>query len=242
MTYDWLAAIAYVATLTIVTIVGKKIAFRIPEFAEMRELNLAADKPKMAKESFRKAVKINNKSGLYTNLAFYVLILPFSVSFAAKPIWLFVVEIVAVLALFDFMYYLTHRFLFHGDPLRKVHALHHQARKPTHVDSLYVHPLETFIGLSLFLISIPIVALVEGAPLNVFSATIATLIFTQINTLNHAYTKLPSDRWIFRTVDLITGVHHAHHVDMNHGNYATMTMFYDKLFGTYEEPVKRETA
>ena len=56
------------------------------------------------------------------------------------------------------------------------------------------------------------------------------------------FTKLPSDGWLFRTVDYITGVHAAHHVDMNHGNYATLTMFYDKLFGTFEEPVNREAA
>ena len=100
----------------------------------------------------------------------------------------------------------------------------------------------TFVGLLLFLLSIPIVGLIEGARVNTFSAAIATLIFTQLNTLNHVYTQLPRDRWLFRTVDYITGVHAAHHVDMSHGNYATLTMFYDKLFGTFEEPVHRETA
>lgn len=241
MTYDWFAAIVYIATVIVVTIVGKKIAFSIPAFAEMRGLNKEADKPKLARDSFREAVNTNNKAGLYTNLGFY-LILPFCVNLEARPIWLFLAETVGILALFDFMYYLTHRFLFHGDPLRKVHALHHQARKPTFIDSLYVHPLETFIGLSLFLVSIPLVGLIEGQPVNAFAAAAATLVFTQVNTINHTYTNLPKDRWLFRTVDLITGVHHAHHVDMTHGNYATMTMVYDKLFGTYEEPVKRETA
>ena len=236
------AALAFVATLILLTILGSKLAFRIPEFVEMRELNRASDKTKMERDSFRAAVKVNNKCGLYTNLAFYFTILPFIVSFAVRPWWQFLVEVVAVLLIFDFMYYLTHRFIFHGDPLRKVHALHHQARKPTHVDALYVHPLETFIGLSLFLISIPIVGLIFGQPLNVFSAAIATLLFTQLNTINHIFTRLPNDRWLFRTVDYITGVHAAHHVDMSHGNYATLTMFYDKLFGTFEEPVKRETA
>ena len=242
MNYDWLAALAYITTLVLLTTVGKKIAFRIPEFVEMRELNREVDNTKMARDTFRAAVKVNNKSGLYTNLVFFFTILPFSVSFAARPWWQLFVEIVAILLVFDFMYYLTHRFIFHGDPLRKVHALHHQARKPTHMDALYVHPLETFIGLSLFLISIPIVGLIFGQPANAFSAALATLLFTQLNTINHIHTRLPNDRWLFRTVDYITGVHAAHHVDMTHGNYATLTMFYDKLFGTFEEPVKRETA
>ncbi len=40
----------------------------------------------------------------------------------------------------------------------------------------------------------------------------------------------------------MTGVHAAHHVDMNQGNYATLTMGYDWLFGTYEKPVSRSVA
>jgi sterol desaturase/sphingolipid hydroxylase (fatty acid hydroxylase superfamily) len=242
MTYDWLAALAFIASLVLMTMGLRWAIWRVPEFAELREQNEQADKPKMDRKAFREAVKVNNKSGLYTNIGFYILILPFAVSFDARPLWQHLLEIVGILAIFDFMYYLTHRFVFHDGPLRKVHALHHQARKPSFIDSLYVHPLETFIGLSLFLLSIPIVALIEGAPLNFFSAAVATLVFTQINTLNHTWTKLPPRNWVFRTVDYITGVHHAHHVDMNHGNYATLTMVYDKLFGTFEEPVKREAA
>ena len=68
--------------------------------------------------------------------------------------------------LFDFLYYLTHRFLFHGKALRRVHALHHRALEPTYIDALYVHPLETFIGLVLFLGSNPLVAIANGGPLN----------------------------------------------------------------------------
>lgn len=242
MTYDWMAALAYIATLVVLTIVGKRIAFRIPAFAAMREQNDEADKPKMAREQFREAVKTNNKSGMYTNLVYFAVFLPFVVSFDARPLWQHLVEILAILAIFDLMYYWTHRSIFHGNPMRKIHSLHHQARKPTFIDALYVHPLETFIGLSLFLMSMPIVALIEGGPLNAFSAAVATLVFTQLNTLNHVFTKLPNDKWHFRTIDYITGVHHAHHVDMSHGNYATLTMFYDKLFGTFEEPVNRESA
>ena len=59
--------------------------------------------------------------------------------------------------------------------------------------------------------------------------------------LNHAWTKLPADNWLYRQVDRITAVHRAHHVDMNQGNYATLTMVYDKLFGTFEQPVTRES-
>jgi sterol desaturase/sphingolipid hydroxylase (fatty acid hydroxylase superfamily) len=239
MTYDWLAALAFIGTLTALTVAGRFIAFKVPELQRMRELNNEADRPKMARKSFREWVKVNNRTGLGLNLVFYVALLPFCVSFAPLPWWRHLVDIVAILLIFDFMYYLTHRFLFHGKPLRKVHALHHQARTPTYIDALFVHPIETLIGLGLYLISIPIVALITGAPLNVFSAAVATLIFTQVNTINHVYTNLPE--FPFKTLNYVTGVHRAHHVDMNQGNYATLTMIYDWMFGTYEKPVHRST-
>ena len=162
MTYHWLAALTYVAVLTGLTIVGKKLVFRIPEMEEMRVANREADKVKMEREGFRAGMKASQDIGLYTNLAFYVAILPFTVSFTPRPLWQHLLEIFAILAIFDFMYYWTHRSLFHGQLMRKIHSLHHQARKPTWADSLYVHPLETFIGLMLFLMSIPIVALISG--------------------------------------------------------------------------------
>ena len=102
-----------------------------------------------------------------------------------------------------------------------------------------MHPLETSIGLVLFLGSIPLVAAIAGAPLHAFSMAIATVIFTQLNTINHTFVNLP--RFPFKTLDRITSIHAAHHVDMNQGNFATLTMIYDRLFGTYEAPVSRTT-
>ncbi len=142
-----------------------------------------------------------------------------------------------MLLVFDFFYYLTHRFLFHGKLLRKVHSLHHQARTPTHIDALYVHPLETTIGLFLFLGSIPLVAALTGSPLHAGSMALATLVFTEINRINHTFVNLPY--FPFKPLDYITSIHAAHHVDMNQGNYATLTMIYDWMFGTLEVPVSR---
>lgn len=239
MSYDWLAALAFIATLVLLTTVGQALVFRVPALARMRELNREADRVKLSRPRFREAVKRNNRSGLLTNLAFYVAILPFCVNLEPRPLWRNLVDIVVVLMVFDFFYYLTHRFLFHGKALRKVHALHHQARTPTYVDALYVHPLETFIGLALFLGTIPLIAAVSGGPLNAYAMAVATLIFTQLNTINHTYVNLPY--FPFKTVDAITSLHAAHHVDMNQGNYATLTMLYDWLFGTLEAPVSRPT-
>ncbi len=239
MNYDWLAALVYLGVLILLTGIGRYAAFRIPELEEMRKLNEEADASKMSRKRFREAVKVSNRAALATNAFFLVAVLPFCLDLSPRPVWRHAFDIVAVLMVFDFVYYLTHRFLFHGKILNKVHALHHQARTPTYVDALYVHPLETAIGLCLFLGSIPLIAILGGGALSAYSMAIATLIFTQVNTINHTFVNLPY--FPFKTIDYITSIHAAHHVDMNHGNYATLTMFYDWLFGTLEEPVHRST-
>ena len=237
MSYDWIATGAFVGTLIGLSVGGNFLAFKVPALQRMRELNRAADREKLSREPFRAAVKFNNNAGLIANLVFFVTVLPFCVNLESRPLWRHAVDIVVVLMVFDFSYYLTHRFVFHGRLLRKVHSLHHQARTPTFVDALYVHPLETVIGLALFLGSIPLIAVLTGGPLNALSMAIATLIFTQVNQINHTYVNLPY--FPFKILDHVTSIHAAHHVDMNRGNFATLTMLYDWLFGTLEEPASR---
>ena len=237
MSWDWKAALLFLGVLVLLTVVGRLLAFRVPALRRVREQTLEADRVKLSRQRFRDAVARNNRAALATNLLFYFAVLPFFVDLEPRPLWRHALDAVAVLMLFDFLYYLTHRFLFHGRALRRVHALHHQARTPTFVDGLYVHPLETAIGLVLFLGSIPLVALLGGGPLHAVPMAVATLLFTQLNTINHCWVNLPS--FPFRTLSRITALHAAHHVDMNHGNYATLTMLYDRLFGTLEAPVSR---
>ena len=235
--YHWVAALVFIAVLSVLTILGRRLVFKLPALQHMRELNNEADRDKLSRKTFREAVRVNSKAGLVTNLIFYAAILPLCVNLEPRPIWRHLIDIVAVLMVFDFFYYLTHRFIFHGELLGKVHALYHQSRQPVHIDALYVHPLETVIGLSLFLASIPLIAAISGSPLSAFSMAIATLIFTQQNTINHTYVNLPY--FPFKTLDYITSIHAAHHVDMKQGNFATLTMLYDWLFGTLEQPVSR---
>ena len=240
MTYDWIAALASIATLVALTVVSRFLVFKMPAFEAMRELNHEVDRTKLARDRFKEAVKKNNRAGLLTNVFFWIVVMPFCLTLQAKPLWRELIDIVAVLLVFDFFYYWTHRSLFHGSLLRKVHALHHEARKPTYIDALYVHPLETCIGLTLFMGSIPLVAAITGGPLNAFSMAVATLLFTQLNTINHTYVNVPG--FPGKAVSWITQIHAAHHVDMNQGNFATLTMLYDWAFGTLEEPVRRPTA
>jgi sterol desaturase/sphingolipid hydroxylase (fatty acid hydroxylase superfamily) len=239
VSYSWQAILVFLAVLIGSTFLLRLAIARVPAFRRMQALNDEADAIKIQRRMVKETVDASNKAGLATNLFFYALVLPWCLDLAPRPWWRYVVEVVAVLMLFDFMYYWTHRLIFHGPWLRKVHALHHQAHTPTNIDGYFVHPLETTIGIVLFLISIPIVALVGGAPLHAVSAAVATLLFTQLNILNHTFVYLPD--FPFRAISNVTWIHAAHHVSMNKGNYATLTMLYDRIFGTYEKPVSRPT-
>ena len=87
MSYDWLAALVTIGALIVLTVVGRFLVFKIPALERMRELNREADRPKLARKSFREAVKVNGRAGLVTNLVFYFAVLPFCVSLAPRPIW-----------------------------------------------------------------------------------------------------------------------------------------------------------
>ena len=138
MIYDWKAAGVFFVSLVVLTVVGRRLIFLVPAFQEMRKLNREADRPKLARDRFKKAVKASNQTGLYTNLAFYILVLPFAISLESRPLWRHAVDVVAVLLLFDFFYYLTHRFIFlaldhpnqrsFGDPIDTTSTSYKQSR------------------------------------------------------------------------------------------------------------------
>ena len=135
---------------------------------------------------------------------------------------------------YDFFYYLTHRFVFHGKGyFRKVHAVHHQARsRVSSIDSFLLHPAEIFIGIALFYVVTAILCLISGGPFHVATMVITSVIYTQLNQINHCRIDLKGFPWT--TLNWIAMKHDAHHQDMHKGNYATITLLFDWLFGTLE--------
>jgi sterol desaturase/sphingolipid hydroxylase (fatty acid hydroxylase superfamily) len=92
-----------------------------------------------------------------------VAILPFSATVDSPSFARILLEIVAILMVYDFFYYMAHRFLMHGNgPLRRIHGIHHQARDPSWIDSHYVHPIEIAVGLWLFFGTVAGYALIVG--------------------------------------------------------------------------------
>lgn len=190
-------------------------------------------------------VKSSQKIGLGFTLGFYLLVLPFIVTLQAQPAWKILLDVILILMIYDFFYYLMHRFLFHGQGyFRRVHAVHHQARsRVSSIDSHLLHPWEIFLGIALFYVVTVSMALVSGEPFHFATIVITSVVYTQLNQINHCRIDLDSAPW--RTLNWIAMKHDAHHLDMHKGNFATITLLYDWLFGTIEvhplEPAQRES-
>ncbi len=145
-----------------------------------------------------------------------------------SPLWVMGLELVAILGIYDFTYYLMHRFAFHRWAwLKKVHAVHHTVRHPNAVDSLYLHPLETFLGLFLLMLCTALVGPISPAT---FGLVFAAYSFT--NILVHCGLDIPV--FGLRTLGFLARKHDLHHTSMRGGNFASITPFWDRLFGTAE--------
>lgn len=231
--YNWAAAIVWLLASILLTKASRWLAFRNSDIQRMRQWNKDEDKAKMANPKWKPISKANAKIGSATHLFLILVAAPLTLTLASMPVWRYLADAVVLLLVYDCFYYFTHRFWFHGNwmPMRKVHALHHQARSPSWSDSLYVHPLETFIGLAIFVVSLFVSSAIMG-DIHAVVAAAGYVIWTQINTINH--TKFNLDTFPFKTIDYLTTKHHIHHIDMHHGNYGSITPLYDWMFGTLD--------
>ncbi len=231
MTYDWQAGLVFLAILAVGTKLIKYFLFKVPALKQELEKNMALWKEKRALDKYPPIMNGTRKAGMYTNIAFILAVCPFLVTLESQPLWKVGLDLVVMLMVYDFFYYLMHRFLFHGQGYwRKIHAVHHQARDPSFIDAHYVDPRETFAGVLLFVSTVTLIALFMG-PFHSVTLALMFFVFTQLNILNHCKVELPF--FPFKTASWITARHAAHHENMHKGNYATITLLYDKMFGTY---------
>ena len=137
----------------------------------------------------------------------------------------------ALLLLYDFFYYLVHRYPFHEwRLLRRVHAVHHVVRNPSAIDSLYLHPVETFLGLALLWACAGLLALVTG-PVSVYSFAWAFLVYSTLNVVVHCGLRMRG--FPFGLVTHQAARHDTHHVSMKGKNFASVTPIWDRVFGTH---------
>ncbi len=145
----------------------------------------------------------------------------------AAPVWRVALEIVLVLLTYDFTYYLLHRYPFHEwKLLKRVHAVHHAAKHPIAMDSLYLHPVENFLGLALLHACIFAVG-----PIHLPAYAVVLVVYTQLNIFVHCGLNL---RGPLAPLGYLARKHDAHHASMRAGNYASITPLPDLLFGTAE--------
>lgn len=233
LTYNWQASLAILASAVFIVAISRFLLFKIPAFSKSLDYNKEQNRQKYkTKRLYPERIKSSQKVALVTNLVFFIGIMPFIATFEIQPVWKIALHIFTILMVYDFFYYLTHRFLFHGKGfMRQVHAVHHQARNPTSLDALLLHPLEAFIGIALF-ITVTVALVPVFGQFHVVTMIITNIIYTQINSFNHVHMEL--DRQPYKLLNWIAHKHSIHHIDMHKGNYATITLFFDKVFGTLD--------
>jgi methylsterol monooxygenase/4-alpha-methyl-delta7-sterol-4alpha-methyl oxidase len=157
--------------------------------------------------------------------------------FTDAPIgWRTVGEAVAILLIYDFGYYLLHRFAFHEWSVgRRIHSVHHTVRTPYTNDSLYIHPAETLGGVAVFLGSTALIG-----PVGLWSFGLAFLIYSVENLFIHSGLDLPFGP--FRWLTAVVRNHDIHHESMKSGYYASITPIWDIVFGTTRAKDRRAVA
>ena len=212
--------------------VAKQLVLLVPTFKEAYVLNSTTAQKKMEKPVYATNQKWNRKWGLIYTMVIFGLILPFCLTLKLKPWWAMLLDVVVILMVYDFFYYVTHRFVFHdGGPLLWMHALHHQQHNPCRMDSSYLHPLEVAIGIGLYAATIFVLSQLMGL-FNVATIIVTWVAFTQINLHNHDL--WTTDRFPFKYLSYTARMHHNHHTKFTGGNFATITVLYDWMFGTLD--------
>ena len=135
-------------------------------------------------------------------------------------------EVIATLLLYDFCYYFMHRGMHHPKAMKFVHGIHHYARFPTSMESIYLHPAENIAGLGLLMISISIFG-----PISMEGFVITFLVYSTFNILVHTNLVFPHPAMkFFNFLAIKHDLHHGKHLNKN---YASLTPFWDLMFGTY---------
>jgi len=235
--YQWLlslyAGIGIVAASLVITRVTKFV----PAIKEGYRLNVDMFKAKMERPAYAANQKWNRKWALPFLVVVFGLMLPFALTLEAQPWWMMLLDVVVILMVYDFFYYLMHRYTFHdngilGGPLKWMHAIHHRQHDPCRADSSYIHPLEVALGMGLFAVTILMLSWPMGR-FHVATVVVSWIAFSRINVHNHAQWK--ADWFPFKYMNYASKMHHNHHARFTGGNYATITLLFDWMFGTLDK-------
>lgn len=220
MTLFWLLVV--VTPLSGLTMAGLTAAYRMPFTRERR----IREEPKRKLSGLRYTLRVAANGTLSGAMVFALALGLQDHLFYGGPAaawWRYPLEFLAVLLSYDLLYYLLHRYPFHvWGPLKRVHTVHHMARYPIATDSLYIHPVETILGVLLLMTCTWMVG-----PVSIYSFAAAFFVYSQLNVIIHGGLDVP-------LVGFMARKHDQHHTSMRAGNYASITPLPDLLFGTAE--------
>ena len=131
----------------------------------------------------------------------------------------------AILLIYDFVFYWTHRTLHRPFLMRAVHGVHHQVRVPMAVDDFFLHPLDATTSV-LFLLSVAIVG-----PVNTSTFVAVLGVWVLMNNAIHGGFRWPHP--IFRLTNYWARTHDVHHGANRNANFGSFLPVWDMMFGTY---------
>ncbi len=137
-------------------------------------------------------------------------------------------ETIGVLLVYDFFYYWAHRAMHIPALMKRIHAVHHKARFPTTIDSLFVSPIENIIGLGLLFLALAIFS-----PVSVISFLLIIFVHTFSNIIVHSNMVLPHPA--FKLLNFWAIQHDVHHGINLKQNYCNIFPYWDMLFGTHRQ-------
>lgn len=232
---EWLLSLCVLVGALATFFIGRQLLLLSPALKQTQQLNKVAASEREGRSYYAPIQKRSRFWGLMTQVAVFTLVVPFCVTLEPSPWWDVLLDSFIILMVYDFFYYLVHRFLFHdgplGAPLKWVHAVHHQMKNPCRLDSAYLNPIETCLGIALYAATIGVLAIFMGG-FHVITVIVTFVAFSAINQHNHDLMEV--DHFPFKYLKYMSDMHHVHHARFVGGNFATISLFYDWLFGTYD--------
>jgi lathosterol oxidase len=133
---------------------------------------------------------------------------------------------IVFLAITETLVYWAHRFLHHPVLYKKLHLLHHEYRRPTPWVSMAFHPLDSFAQ------ALPHYLCAMFMPVHI-SIYAAFLVYVML------WTFFIHDRvsWVRHPLINYTAHHSLHHL-YNKYNFGQFLTVWDRLAGTYRDPVQ----
>lgn len=146
-----------------------------------------------------------------------------------ESIWLSaVVPFFLLFHLYDMVYTPLHYLLHNRWLYGWIHKHHHRQKAPFrgNLDAINVHPIELWLGESVYLVAFKALVYIYPWPVHVAAVLMFLVAAAVLSALNH--TRIDARIWGYQVA------HHDTHHWYPISNYGQYTMLYDRIMGTYK--------